>query len=761
MCFRLPFHLPGRTVPTLLLFIFTWVLSGNVALLAVPGPPTVTNVSQSTVAPALGDPVDITITFSEPVRNVTRDDFSINAPISVRTGVLNISNPSMDQTTYVLTVFGASDSGSPEIFQVIFNAASTDIVDVDEDLALTGISSIIATARVQPANVSYIFTNPAAADFFDPTNWDLGQVPSLPYESILVVNNGLAQGFSGPGVPASLQLDSLLVGSTTGSGTVILNGIDTEFFGPGAALASFVFFPSPPPPAPLQISGGLTVRNTASVKLPPETLVGSPVSGIGPDVDANFFSRLMLTDVDTVSVQTALDSFVGLIPGQSLIRAGRMTGSNSTANTNVFGSFEVEFCDIDTFTFLGSFGGLQLGAIVGGATNTAAGLSRVNNTGTFLAKDIAQLDVFQISIGTIENVFASNRLRVDATFRQTHLNASVFTFGDLRLEEPRAIDSIVNVTFDDSTIEMGPSGLALFGRVDGTPDTASSNGQCNVTLIDSALHTATCYAGMYFPSGGTPEVLQDLATLGMYATALTLEASFLDADDFRLSEDSTLTLKLRGDPPASPTNVDAGARVHSVLQATDAQIAGNIVVDFDFVPQGFIPGMLTAVDLDLLVTSSSTALDDFTGSISINDVPDNIFILGLFVMTVGGVDVVRLSYLIDDSPYAVWAQNRIPTPADQPIEADPDNDGDPNGVHFAFDTNPLAGGCLPNEGKFRHTVESLPGRTGRYLTLTFPVRANAVFPSRPARRPAETPPAGIHNTGRGRQGQEKPTPPTN
>ncbi len=721
-----PLHLPGRPALGVLLLLALPIVGSHQALASVPGPPTVTNFVLSTGSPAAGDPVVVTVTFSEPVQNVTRDDFTITAPVNATVVPLNVRNPSMDQTTYELTVYAATLTSTGTAFYGL-DPSTTDIVDVDEDLALTGPPILLGGVTIQPFDTSVTFTNPGEGDFFDAANWDSGRVPGNPLESFIIENGGLASGFSGPGVPSAVQYNSILAGSSLGVGGLQFNGVDVEGFGPFLFLGSLVFPPFPPDP--FQLGGALRVRNTDLVRLPPEVLIGSPLSGIQTDLETNIIGELSLTDVETVRVEVAPAVYSTLIPGQSLIRAGRMTGLSFTANADVFGRFDLEFRNIDTFDFVGGFGGLQLGAIDGDATDTATGFSRVRTTGNLLAESIGQMNVFQVSIGTIENVFDGNQLVVSATFRDVQLNAQVLTFGNMRLEEPRQINSTVNVRFEDTHVALTGAGFALLGVVDDTPDSVGSTAECNITLLDSTLVAPTCWVGIYTPTGGTPQISKDLATLGTYTTSLELDASFLHSDDFQLGEDSTLTFKLKGETPATLTNVEAGARLHAVLQATDARIAGEVIIDFDFVPDLTPDTPIREVNLDLIVTGSSTALDDFSGTIVVRDRPDNVFLNSFSVVTRGGVDVLRLTYFVADSPYNIWAEDRIATAAQRPIQLDPNNDSQLNGAHFAFDTNPLAGGGLPNEGKFRQRFEFSPERSGQVWTLTFPVRANAVFPN--------------------------------
>ena len=81
------------------------------------------------------------------------------------------------------------------------------------------------------------------------------------------------------------------------------------------------------------------------------------------------------------------------------------------------------------------------------------------------------------------------------------------------------------------------------------------------------------------------------------------------------------------------------------------------------------------------------------------------------------------------TPFQKWAQARgLSAGINDSPAADPNHDGISNLVHFAFDTDPLGNGG--NEGKQRLELATAGG-SERYLTLTLPVRKNAVFSGSP------------------------------
>jgi hypothetical protein len=81
------------------------------------------------------------------------------------------------------------------------------------------------------------------------------------------------------------------------------------------------------------------------------------------------------------------------------------------------------------------------------------------------------------------------------------------------------------------------------------------------------------------------------------------------------------------------------------------------------------------------------------------------------------------------APFHKWAQARgLSAGINDSPAADPNRDGISNLAHFAFDTDPLGNGG--NEGKQRLELAT-DGDSERYLTLTLPVRKNAVFSGSP------------------------------
>ena len=79
---------------------------------------------------------------------------------------------------------------------------------------------------------------------------------------------------------------------------------------------------------------------------------------------------------------------------------------------------------------------------------------------------------------------------------------------------------------------------------------------------------------------------------------------------------------------------------------------------------------------------------------------------------------------VGESDYTNWADALGLTPGvNDGFEDDPNGDGVPNIVHFAFDTDPLGNGS--DEGKRRIAPAMING--DEYLTLTLPIRVGTTF----------------------------------
>lgn len=87
--------------------------------------------------------------------------------------------------------------------------------------------------------------------------------------------------------------------------------------------------------------------------------------------------------------------------------------------------------------------------------------------------------------------------------------------------------------------------------------------------------------------------------------------------------------------------------------------------------------------------------------------------------------------LVAIPPYELWAAARGLTAGlnDEP-DADPDKDGLTNREHYAFDSDPLAGSGDPASGRIKLELATAGG-ADKYLTVTLPVRKNAVFSGTP------------------------------
>ena len=95
----------------------------------------------------------------------------------------------------------------------------------------------------------------------------------------------------------------------------------------------------------------------------------------------------------------------------------------------------------------------------------------------------------------------------------------------------------------------------------------------------------------------------------------------------------------------------------------------------------------------------------------------------------GTVDIGAFEFHPVPTLYDTWADSHGLTPgSNDGFTHDANNDGVPNIVHFAFDTDPLGSGS--SEGKRRLDTTSFPD--GEHLTITIPVRVGASFTGSPS-----------------------------
>ncbi|MGF1485245.1 MAG: hypothetical protein ACFBZ8_12880 [Opitutales bacterium] len=709
--------------------------------------PTVVSIVPSTTTPAAGASVDLTVTFSEPVLNVTIDDFLTVRPVIVDTVLVDLRNPSLDQTTYLITLFAATESTSSELVSVRLRT-TTDIIDVDEALGLVpgAFSPDITFLQFNPRR---LFSAPSPDEFFDPANWVPIDVPDTPLEDAVIENGQLAQALSGPGVPSTLRVKSLVAGSADGNGSVLFDGITLEVFEGSTSIGSQQLISAPFTSA--DRAGGLTVRNAPLLELSPSVSVGNGLLFDVPSGNYGSFGRLIVRDVATVRIDEK--------PGTSFPTSGQRLDAASVFSFGTLGdpqlnlTAELIFEDIDTFDFGEGSSGLLLAASsqLAPPTGFAASL-RQSLTAEFTR--IHDLEVGQITIGENDSFFPSNLMNVSATFEDVTVDTNVLLIGRHELRDGNTLNADIDVSFTDTRIlalDSSGGGFVLAGLIDNTNDSATSQATTNLTFVRSQLFTPLFTVGLFSPvDNSTFEIAPDPSIQGTYASHLTLNSSFIQAVDFEIGGTSTLTFHLDGETPVSLTNLGQPA-TYARIETLDARLAGSIEVDFDFVPPG--PGPLgvgtTFTDIDLVTTTSSTALDDTTATLGAVELPANVFITGFGVVNEGGVDILRLTYTTTFSPYELWTGARGVPGGLTSIDQDLNQDGRLNGEHFAFDTNPSGDGTT--EGKFRRALIEVPGRSGEYFSLTFPVRKNAIFAADTAVNPATASGDEIDYTVRGRR----------
>ena len=94
-----------------------------------------------------------------------------------------------------------------------------------------------------------------------------------------------------------------------------------------------------------------------------------------------------------------------------------------------------------------------------------------------------------------------------------------------------------------------------------------------------------------------------------------------------------------------------------------------------------------------------------------------------------GRDSNNIALISKTVPYVIWTHTAGLTLGENDgIEDDPNQDGIPNLVHFAYDTNPLGNGSA--EGK--RQIKAIEIADEDYLSITFPVRIGAVFSGTPS-----------------------------
>ena len=93
-----------------------------------------------------------------------------------------------------------------------------------------------------------------------------------------------------------------------------------------------------------------------------------------------------------------------------------------------------------------------------------------------------------------------------------------------------------------------------------------------------------------------------------------------------------------------------------------------------------------------------------------------------------GSNLNNIALTANTAPYQTWALSSGLTPGvNDGINNDPNQDGIPNLIHFAYNTNPLGNGS--SEGK--RQISAIQIGDEQYLSITFPARVGATFSGAP------------------------------
>ncbi len=213
--------------------------------------------------------------------------------------------------------------------------------------------------------------------------------------------------------------------------------------------------------------------------------------------------------------------------------------------------------------------------------------------------------------------------------QNTTVTGQELVLGEYSINDTARATSTVNLNVTDSTISLGDE--TVLGETRGSSTNSATEIIIGMTMTNSSLVSPAV------------NIAESLSPAGSLSATLSLNSGYVDTDALDLGTDGTIVFGLNGANRATLANV-GDTNTYSAIDASDATIAGNIVVDFISPPPG---GFFT---YDLIVTESATALDDFSATASVLNLPASVNVSFFGVAEDNGVDVLRL---VVASPLAI------------------------------------------------------------------------------------------------------------
>ena len=288
----------------------------------------------------------------------------------------------------------------------------------------------------------------------------------------------------------------------------------------------------------------------------------------------------------------------------------------------------VTYSDID--------GDIEFG--FGEATDPDAVATVVNTT--TINDSTFNLDEFEIADMDADDNGIASSTTVVSVGQNTVINGEELSIGEADSIDDEAqvtVDATLNV--NDSVITMTDE--TVVGELDGDSTNAATTITAALNMVNSSLTTDLLLLD--------PEPFD--MTVGTVDATLSLNPSYVSANVFNMGEGGTVIFGIDGRNRVS-LNTVGNPNTYAAIDAADALIEGEIIAEFLSAPP---PGPQF---FDLIVTDSSTALDDFDGTTSVVNVPPFVTVVSFGVVEVNGVDVLRLvvdSPLLEIPTLSTWA----------------------------------------------------------------------------------------------------------
>ncbi len=235
------------------------------------------------------------------------------------------------------------------------------------------------------------------------------------------------------------------------------------------------------------------------------------------------------------------------------------------------------------------------------------------------------VDDFEVGNGDARDNGIATSTTVVNLAQNTMLNGDALLVGITEADETSqaSVDATLNIT--DSVVTMSEE--TTIGALEGDSTNALTSVTAAVNMVNSSLTT-----DMLFMDLPTTDI-----NAGTVTASLTLNPSYISTNVFDVTANSSVLFGIEG-----LTRVTLGTvgnpDTYAAVDTGDGLIEGDITAEFD---PAFGPPPGTHM-FDLIVTGSSTALDDFTGTTMVNNLPTGFSIDFFGVVEDGGVDILRL-----------------------------------------------------------------------------------------------------------------------